>query len=339
MNLHEAAKRGDAECLRELLAKGADVDARDERGYTPLMWAALMGKAEAAALLASRGADLDATASTRTRRGLGRCRRRDVTPLGLALQAGEYEMADFLRRAGATLIGGDFLEDSRTGEIVAWNSERAQPIRPKRWALLRETADSPAYRELIAELAAYCDEPPRASRKRPGVYRLILTRFAQLRERFARNIEYARAVRGVRWPRQRDEAAVACLQNEIRRAGFHLIFADAWIDDTWANMLLFPTDDPYLVLEAQGSDGANHGLSGHDVRDWLRRLADDYPFALLGCGRDFIQARLLVTPDDPLALAQRLHAFCPDIVEQGVGAVEALAAELHQTGQFSLWWD
>jgi len=37
--IHDAAKAGDVAKVRQLLANGAKVDARDEDGYTPLHWA------------------------------------------------------------------------------------------------------------------------------------------------------------------------------------------------------------------------------------------------------------------------------------------------------------
>jgi len=339
MDLHDAARRGDLDRLRALLADGTDVDSRDEREYTPLMWASMMGMVEAVLLLVGAGADLNATASTHSAKGVGQRHRHDDSPLGLALQAGEYTIAQYLRECGATAKGGDFLENLATGEAVPSDVSRERPLRSKRRAAFREAADSPEYRELLDDLAALCDQPPKPSRKRPGIFRLYLTRFAQLRERYARNLEYARAIRGVRWPRQRDEAAVERLQDEVRRAGFHLVFTESWSDDAWVKMLLFPTEDPYAVLEAQGSDGANYGISGVDVRDWLRKLEAAHPFVLVGCGRDFVQAKFLSVPDDIEPLAERLYAFCPDVVNQGVGSLEALATELRATGRFFLWWD
>ena len=40
---------------------------------------------------------------------------------------------------------------------------------------------------------------------------------------------------------------------------------------------------------------------------------------------------------DPRALAERMYRFCPDIVDQGVGPVDALAKEL-QKQKLYCWW-
>jgi hypothetical protein len=56
-----AARRNDVEALRRLLDQGADVDARDARGHSPLLLAAYAGSEGAFDLLLARGADPDAT--------------------------------------------------------------------------------------------------------------------------------------------------------------------------------------------------------------------------------------------------------------------------------------
>jgi ankyrin repeat protein len=54
-----AAKNNDLALLSRLLEDGADIDARDGRGYSPLMLAAYAGHADAVALLLDHGADPD----------------------------------------------------------------------------------------------------------------------------------------------------------------------------------------------------------------------------------------------------------------------------------------
>lgn len=63
-DLISAAGRGDAEAVRRLLQRGADVEARDETGRTPLVAAAYGNHLEAAEPLVEAGADVNARDDT-----------------------------------------------------------------------------------------------------------------------------------------------------------------------------------------------------------------------------------------------------------------------------------
>jgi cytohesin len=58
--LHQAAAGGDSKRVKELLDKGLDIDAKDNRGNAPLHIAALEGHLKIVELLIARGADVNA---------------------------------------------------------------------------------------------------------------------------------------------------------------------------------------------------------------------------------------------------------------------------------------
>jgi len=82
--LHYAASQGEIKCLKELLLRGADIDARDDSGSTPLHWA--REKVECMKELLLRGADIE----TKNNDGL--------TPLDAATKFGETECVRELQR-------------------------------------------------------------------------------------------------------------------------------------------------------------------------------------------------------------------------------------------------
>jgi uncharacterized protein len=57
--LHDAAARGDVEVIARLVAEGADIDARDADGRTPVMAATAARQTAAVRLLIDAGADVD----------------------------------------------------------------------------------------------------------------------------------------------------------------------------------------------------------------------------------------------------------------------------------------
>ena len=85
----EFAKTGNVAGIRTLLAAGADVDAADASGFTPLHVAAAQGHADAVKALLAAGAYPEAE----TEGG--------VTPLHAARANKHYKIANMLKRAGA----------------------------------------------------------------------------------------------------------------------------------------------------------------------------------------------------------------------------------------------
>ncbi len=82
--LHCAVRYGHKEVAELLIAKGADVNAKDTRGRTPMHCAARYGHKEVAELLIAKGADINAK-DTRGR-----------TPIALAINQGRKEIAKLL---------------------------------------------------------------------------------------------------------------------------------------------------------------------------------------------------------------------------------------------------
>ena len=99
--LHVAAFNGQLDVARLLIDRGADVNAIDELGETPLHWAAFNGHVDVARLLLERGAD----ASVRDDEG--------KTPLDLAREKGHVEVARVIeeysrRRAAPSILGVEY---------------------------------------------------------------------------------------------------------------------------------------------------------------------------------------------------------------------------------------
>jgi hypothetical protein len=101
---------------------------------------------------------------------------------------------------------------------------------------------------------------------------------------------------------------------------------------------LLPTADKYAVMAAMETNGDNYNIGTSGVIAWMKDLEEDHPFVLTGIGFDFMEGQLTGPVADAKSLAQRMYEFCPDIVDQGVGDKDKLAAELEK-GRLYFWWD
>jgi ankyrin repeat protein len=91
ISLHLAALGGHKEIAELLIAKGAEVNAKGMTGWTALHQAAIYGYKEIAELLIAEGADVNAKASSGTQLH---------TPLDVAIKQQRTETADLLRKHG-----------------------------------------------------------------------------------------------------------------------------------------------------------------------------------------------------------------------------------------------
>ena len=89
INIHKAAFDGNIEAVKQHIAAGTDVNAKDEKGATPLHGAAFTSRMEIVELLIANGADVNAKRS------------KGWTPLDTAIEFEHSEIADILRKHGA----------------------------------------------------------------------------------------------------------------------------------------------------------------------------------------------------------------------------------------------
>ena len=90
ISIHDATMFGNIEAVKQHLAAGTDVDAKDMNGWTPLHHAALNGQKETVEMLIGEGADVNAGDKI-------------ITPLHYAAQYGDKEIVELLIAKGANV--------------------------------------------------------------------------------------------------------------------------------------------------------------------------------------------------------------------------------------------
>jgi len=113
--LNAAPPMGHKEIIELLIAKGADVNAKTESGWNPLHRAAIHGHKEIAELLITKGADVNAKDNY------------DYTPLHKAALDGSKEVVELLIAKGADVNAKD--EDGGTPLDLANKTETADLLR------------------------------------------------------------------------------------------------------------------------------------------------------------------------------------------------------------------
>jgi hypothetical protein len=104
-------------------------------------------------------------------------------------------------------------------------------------------------------------------------------------------------------------------------------------------VVLFPTRDPYRIVDAVGVQGNDFPISHAAIVRWLKKLERSHPFVLTGASYDTLEGYFVRPVGDARALAESFYRVCPDIVDQGTETVAALADELRRTRTLFCWWD
>ena len=125
ISIHDAIEKGNIEAVKQHLAAGADVNAKNRSGWTPLHYAAQKGHKEIAKLLIAGGVDVNA----KTDQGW--------IPLHLAALGGYKEIVELLISKGADVNAKDDI--GRTP--LDWGKQFFDDYTPEAKAEIKQTTD------------------------------------------------------------------------------------------------------------------------------------------------------------------------------------------------------
>jgi ankyrin repeat protein len=134
-SLHNVMAAGDIDQVKRLISEGADVDAKDGKGQTPLHLAVLAGRKDIVELLIANGADINVKSNTW-----------DTTPLIAALRSGHEDIAKMLIAKGAD-VNARALGDYTALHWTACNRTRMTGATDIMKLLLAKDADIEARQE------------------------------------------------------------------------------------------------------------------------------------------------------------------------------------------------
>jgi hypothetical protein len=111
------------------------------------------------------------------------------------------------------------------------------------------------------------------------------------------------------------------------------------IEDKPDQVSIMKTRDPFEVLRVMGTNGVNHEIDNAAVIARLRAWDKRYGLTFTGISYDWVEVKLAHAPDDWAVFADEVYAFCPDVVDQGVETISALARDMEERQSVYLWWD
>lgn len=92
-------------------------------------------------------------------------------------------------------------------------------------------------------------------------------------------------------------------------------------------------------LKIVRTDGINYDLTAEDVLQKYIDWDSKYDLKLTGAGRDWLEAKIIEVNVDWNVFAKEVYEFCPDVVDQGTGTLEALETDMKESRTLYLWWD
>lgn len=130
------------------------------------------------------------------------------------------------------------------------------------------------------------------------------------------------------------------IRKKLLSAGYLLFKSEENYGNLPDQYALIKSKDQFDIIKIKCTAAPNYDISNDSLlirlHDWHRR----YSLEILGAGNDWFEARIIHIPPAELeGFAREIHAFCPDIAEEGVGNVEDLVQELKDTKTLYLWWD
>lgn len=97
--------------------------------------------------------------------------------------------------------------------------------------------------------------------------------------------------------------------------------------------------DKYAGIIEAGIDGINYDLETEDIIAQLKVWDARFGIESVAVDGQSFTIQLRTLPEDVLAFAEEVAAFCPDTIMQGFDSPEALAEDIAETHEVYFWWD
>lgn len=143
-------------------------------------------------------------------------------------------------------------------------------------------------------------------------------------------------------PEGEAEALVFQVRDELDPGLVAFVGTSRWLGDEkheGVETVVGPGESQLDVVKLARSNAVNYDMETEEIVAKLKEYDEDFGMDIKRAETDTIVFDLVDWPRDLAAFASDLYGFCPDIVDQGVGSVEALRDAIEATGRVYPWWD
>lgn len=149
--------------------------------------------------------------------------------------------------------------------------------------------------------------------------------------------------RSVVVPKTQSRQLLEQIRNELGPNTIAFVGTTRWLGDEQhpdgEEIVVARGGSQFDILRVAQSDAVNFDMETEDLIQKLAEYNHAYGIDIFHAETDTIEFRFLKLPGDMPAFCKDLYEFCPDIVDQGVGSVEAMEREIRKTQEVFLWWD
>jgi hypothetical protein len=144
-------------------------------------------------------------------------------------------------------------------------------------------------------------------------------------------------------PEEKARDLVLRLRKKLPPGWVAFVGTSRWLGDEKhegaVEVVVGPGRDQLDILRLAQSNAINYEMETEALVKKLRAYHAVVPIDIWHAETDTIELDLTSPPPDLKAFAKDVYAFCPDIVDQGVGTVAALEREIAKSRRLYLWWD
>ncbi len=144
-------------------------------------------------------------------------------------------------------------------------------------------------------------------------------------------------------PKKVARSLVAKLRKELPASAIAFMGTTRWLgaekNADQVEVVVAEGASQFDILRIAKSDAVNHGMQTEQLIARLQEWDKAFGIDVWHAETDTIEFELKGQPPDLEAFAEQIYAFCPDIVDQGEGSVDALAEGIAASRAVFLWWD